>query len=55
MTDFQNGDFLWLVTDGQMMAYTGESEVNLEASLAGTAVVQASTEENTVGTGPKGG
>ena len=54
MTDFQNGDFLWLAANGQMMAYTGESGGNLEASLAGTAVVQASTEENTVGTGPKG-
>ena len=49
MTDFENGDFLWLATVGQMMAYTGESEVGLEASLAGTAVVNAVTEANTGG------
>lgn len=48
MTDFQNGDFLYLATDGKMMAYTGEDQANLEANLAGTAVAQVATEANTV-------
>ena len=48
MTDFQNGNFLYLAMEGRMMMYTGESETNLEASLAGAAVAQVATEANTV-------
>ncbi|KAM0794009.1 hypothetical protein BDR22DRAFT_49925 [Usnea florida] len=47
MTDFLNGNFLYLAMGGQMMAYTGESEANLEASLAGTPVAQVATDANT--------
>ena len=51
MTDFMNGDFLYLASGGQMMAYTGESEAALEASFAGTAVAQVATEADTVANG----
>ena len=48
MTDFMDGNFLYLAMEGRMMMYTGESETNLEGSLAGTAVAQVATEANTV-------
>ena len=47
MTDFLSGNFLYLAMGGQMMNYTGESEANLEASLAGTTVAQVATDANT--------
>ena len=46
MSDRTMLGFLWFAKGGKMMAYTGESLKNLEASLAGRLPVGATTESS---------